>query len=238
VTHIRQLQPSDAPLDIPVDAGAAPHQVLTAVLVAATKAIPQIEQAGMCVVARDGELGALAVSDPLVDAALELQRSLGEGPCLETIDTGLPVIVENAHRERRWPAFTRELLMLGVHAELALPLVYRNRVLGAMTLCWTRPHTLDVTTLGLAEAFAVQAAVMLGATRKAVELEQGMLTRQTIGQAIGLLMGRYDMDADSAFGYLRRMSQTHNVKLRDVALEVVQARQLPAAYMTKPSRPE
>jgi AmiR/NasT family two-component response regulator len=46
-------------------------------------------------------------------------------------------------------------------------------------------------------------------------------TRKTIGQAIGILMERYRIDADRAFQFLIRASSTSNVKLRDVADEVV-----------------
>lgn len=233
-----QRLPTEDALNIPVDAATAPTEVLTPVLAAATAAIPQLEHAGICVVAKDGTLGSVAVSGPVVGEAFSRESALGGGPCFETMHTGLPVIVQNARTERRWPEFTRQALALGVLAELAVPLVYRARTLGVLTLCWTSPHTLDVTTLELAEAFAVQAAAMIGAQRKAVELEQGMLTRQVIGQAIGFLMCRYDMDPDSAFAYLKRISQNHNVKIRDLARDVVQTRDLPAAHAILSSWPE
>jgi hypothetical protein len=51
--------------------------------------------------------------------------------------------------------------------------------------------------------------------------------RILIGQAQGLLMERFAIDADQAFAVLRRYSQDNNVKLRIVADELVTTRRLP-----------
>jgi AmiR/NasT family two-component response regulator len=51
-----------------------------------------------------------------------------------------------------------------------------------------------------------------------------MQTRHLIGLAKGVLMPRYDLDADRAFSVLRRQSQQSNVKLRDVAARIVTER--------------
>lgn len=47
------------------------------------------------------------------------------------------------------------------------------------------------------------------------------LTSRAIGQAIGIVMERYRIGEDSAFAFLVRASTHGNVKLRDVAQEIV-----------------
>jgi AmiR/NasT family two-component response regulator len=47
-------------------------------------------------------------------------------------------------------------------------------------------------------------------------LEQALETRDVIGQAKGVLIGRMGVTPDAAFDMLRRASQRLNVKLRDV----------------------
>lgn len=42
-----------------------------------------------------------------------------------------------------------------------------------------------------------------------------------IGQALGILMERYDMKEDGAFAFLRRASSHGKIKLRDTARELV-----------------
>ncbi|MGF9756637.1 ANTAR domain-containing protein [Microvirga sp. 0TCS3.31] len=53
------------------------------------------------------------------------------------------------------------------------------------------------------------------------QLGEGLQSRKIIGQATGILMERYGMDADHAFAFLVRASNDGNVKLRAVAQELV-----------------
>ena len=52
-------------------------------------------------------------------------------------------------------------------------------------------------------------------------LNDALQTRLHIGQAQGLLMARYALNPDQAFALLVRISQSENVKLRDVAAQIV-----------------
>jgi len=53
-----------------------------------------------------------------------------------------------------------------------------------------------------------------------------------LGQAQSLLMERHGLDGDRAFEVLRRYSQDHNIKLRDVAAHLIETRQLPTITTT------
>jgi AmiR/NasT family two-component response regulator len=54
-----------------------------------------------------------------------------------------------------------------------------------------------------------------------------MVTRTIIGQAEGILMERLMITADQAFGVLSRLSQQSNVKLRDLARNLVETGEIP-----------
>ena len=53
------------------------------------------------------------------------------------------------------------------------------------------------------------------------DLNEALETRRTIGQAIGILMERYELTEERAFAFLTRLSSHRNVKLRLVAQELV-----------------
>jgi AmiR/NasT family two-component response regulator len=55
-------------------------------------------------------------------------------------------------------------------------------------------------------------------------------TRETIGQAEGILIERERITADQAFQVLRKASQHLNVKLREVARYVVETGEIPSDW--------
>ena len=59
------------------------------------------------------------------------------------------------------------------------------------------------------------------ATRQIENLETALERRTVIGQATGLVMERFGLTAEVAFEVLRRLSQEHNRKLHDIAVELV-----------------
>ena len=62
----------------------------------------------------------------------------------------------------------------------------------------------------------------LAAARREVEgLRAALETRHTIGLAQGILMARHTLSVAQAFDYLRRRSQSDNVKLRQIAVDLV-----------------
>ncbi len=61
----------------------------------------------------------------------------------------------------------------------------------------------------------------VGDQRTIADLERAVVTRTTIGRATGILMERHQLDASEAFERLRVTSQQRNIKVRDVAAELV-----------------
>jgi AmiR/NasT family two-component response regulator len=59
---------------------------------------------------------------------------------------------------------------------------------------------------------ASRAAVAMAATRRITNLRLGMSTRDLIGQAKGILMERFKVDSEQAFGLLVLASQSSHRK--------------------------
>ena len=77
------------------------------------------------------------------------------------------------------------------------------------------------------QAEACPPSVAMASTREQTNLWKAIDARQLIGQAQGILMERFAIDADQAFTVLRRYSQDRNLKLNVVAERLIETRRLP-----------
>jgi signal transduction histidine kinase/DNA-binding response OmpR family regulator len=71
------------------------------------------------------------------------------------------------------------------------------------------------------ELAAQRALALDHAEARADTLESALLTSRKIGMAMGILMARHRITSDAAFDMLRRHSANHNIKLRDLADDVL-----------------
>jgi hypothetical protein len=106
---------------------------------------------------------------------------------------------------------------------MGLRLYSNNLTVGGLNLYATKEKEIDPEVVQIANLFAEHAALALGKARVEENLVRGMMTRQRIGVAVGLLMHRYGLDEDRAFQYLARVSQDSNIKLRDIADNLVES---------------
>jgi hypothetical protein len=75
---------------------------------------------------------------------------------------------------------------------------------------------------GLADLLAEHADLVCDMSEKMQQLEHGLESRAVIGKALGICIERYSISEDQAFQFLVRISQEQNVKLRDVAAQLVE----------------
>ena len=78
-------------------------------------------------------------------------------------------------------------------------------------------------------AIAAHISIAVAAALAVSDLTRALNSRTVVGQATGILMERFDMDAARSFGVLTRLSSHANRKLRDVAAELVASRALPTS---------
>jgi hypothetical protein len=168
-----------------------------------------------------------AHTDPMVVEIDELQRVASEGPCLDAITHRVVVTADDLVSDPRWPHFGPQAVAAGIRCVLALPLAEDARQ-GALNLYARYPSAFGVVDRGKAVILASLATLSLAAAHsheaeetRAENLHAALSTRELIGQAEGILMERERITADEAFDILRRASQHLNVKLREVAQNLV-----------------
>jgi len=185
-------------------------------------AIPPIDHASISVTAKNGRIQTLAPTDQIAVRADELQYEVGQGPCLRAALDEPIVQVDDLAGDVRWPVFgpkAAESLQLG--SQIAFQFRADPHVRGALNLYADQPHSIDMETRQLGAMFANLAAVALGWSRQKDNLSKALDSRGLVGQAIGVVMERYRLDPDRAFAFLLRVSQSENIKLRDVAAGIV-----------------
>lgn len=176
-----------------------------------------------------------ATHDRVLEADVR-QYTLDEGPCVEASTRTRGVLTSPSLRhDPRWPRWGPSAAELGFHSIISAPMLSRGQHIGAINLYGAHPAGFTQDDLETAEIFAHQAAVALGYARVEEGLLEAVRSRTVIGQAQGILMHRFDIEPDKAFGVLRRYSQDSNRRLRDVAGEIVESRRPPAGDAGTPS---
>ncbi len=197
---------------------------LDTIVETAAHSLPGITHVGVTIAGSDGDLETRAGSDPFVWELDQLQREVHEGPGLHVLGVDPITTVEWAASERRWPRFMPLAVAKGLRSQIGMRLYTEKETLGGLNMYSTSSDTIDPDVLHMAELFAAHVSLALGHARREEQLTTAMTTRKVIGQAIGILMERHELDEDGAFDYLVRLSSHANVKLRRVAEEIVALR--------------
>ena len=202
-------------------------------------AIDGCDASGLCERALASDL---VPSSALVAELDALQAALGEGPCVEALAGVNSVYVDDLADSGRWPRFGPIAAAAGLRSALAYRLFAGEDTLGALQLYARLPAAFNATDRAQGLIFAAHAGMALAvAQSQATErdrtdnLQAALASREIIGQAQGILMERERITAEQAFELLRRASQHLNLKLRDVAQQLVDTGAVPGHE--PPSKP-
>ncbi|WP_374999929.1 GAF and ANTAR domain-containing protein [Aeromicrobium sp. CTD01-1L150] len=187
------------------------------------------EDAGVLLVHTRSRIETAAATSATVAKAHALQADLDEGPCLDALQVHDTVVrIDDAAQDERWPRWCAALVDLGFRSVLSVPLATSDRLYGSVNLFAVRADAFTVDDEAVASILARHASVALAASHDIEGLRKAIDARKLIGMAMGMLMERFSIDGDRAFQVLRRYSQDHNVKLRDLAERVVSGGDLPS----------
>jgi len=148
------------------------------------------------------------------------EHGVVHGPCRTAIWEREPVHIPDMATEDRWPRFAAAATEAGVGAMLCFQLFVHGDNLGALNLYAPTAHAFTDESQSIGLVFAAHAAVALAAAQHEQHLHTALAHRDIIGQAKGIVMERFHLDADQAFALLARLSQEANTKLHDVAARI------------------
>ena len=201
------------------------QETLQSIAEVAAEAIPGMTDAGISTLDKKGNVSTQAASGELVWELDKLQYELGEGPCVDSLRHASVLVVPRIRHDQRWPRFVPAAVRAGLKSQIAVKLYLDDQgTVGGLNLYSTSDENIHPEAESLADLFAAHAAIALGHARDRENLNAALNSRKVIGQALGMVMERYDIPEDAAFAFLLRASQDSNIKLRDIAQELVDQR--------------
>ncbi|MBE0010019.1 ANTAR domain-containing protein [Arthrobacter sp. AET 35A] len=177
---------------------------------------------------RHRRAGTVASSSAEAQKTDEIQYKYGAGPCLRASREQTVIYVADMRTEKRWPEYTPVMVKEGILSSLAIPFDLEGETKAAMNLYSREPNYFEGSMRDIVQAHVRQtskafrlAVLVAERTERANDLAHALESRTTIDLAVGIVMGQNRCTQDEAFEILKSASSTRNIKLRDLAAQLV-----------------
>jgi GAF domain-containing protein len=152
----------------------------------------------------------------------KIQQRHAEGPCLTAAWEEKVVYVADLETDRRFPLYRQDALAeTPIRSIMAFQMFIAGETMGALNVYSEHPNAFGPDSKAIGLVFAAHSSVAWNAARRDEQFKRALASRDVIGQAKGMIMERYGVDAVQAFELLRKLSQDSNVPLIQVATELV-----------------
>lgn len=151
-----------------------------------------------------------------------IQNQYGEGPCLSAAWRHHMMHVEDLNVEQRWPTYQQHALEeTPIRSILSYELFADGGSMAALNFYAEHPHAFSDESLEIGAVFATHIGLAWSMMRRQDQFRNALASRDIIGQAKGVVMERFNLDAIEAFELLSRLSQQSNTKLIDIARSLI-----------------
>ena len=184
---------------------------------------------GLALLSSDGVPEPTFVSDTRSRLIEDLQFTLGEGPCVEAVRSGSPVLVDDVRAvtdaSRRWPAFVKEVESSGIRAVFAFPVQIGTIALGTLDLYRAEPGTLSDDALGgVLRGVDRIASALLDVGAAAGDGITEPTYRMVVHQAAGMIQEQTGTNITTALMRLRATAFSEGINVNDLATDIVARR--------------
>ncbi|MDH2903859.1 MAG: GAF and ANTAR domain-containing protein [Actinomycetota bacterium] len=189
-----------------------------------------VTSAGVMLCLPGGELQFVASSSESMEVLELFQIQANEGPCVDCYTGGVAIVNhELVDPDVRWPHFSPRAIEQGFHSVHCLPMRLRGRTIGALNLFRADVGLLTTDDIMIAQGLADVATIailqhqsVLGARLLNDQLSFALNSRIVIEQAKGMIAQFYGGGMEESFSRLRNHARNHNVKLTEVATNLVE----------------
>lgn len=172
-----------------------------------------------------GNFVTAAASDDVARQIDAFERELRTGPCVDAIEEEAAQFDTDLAAGSKWPELSvRVLEQTPVRGMMGFRLLINDRKAGALNLFSDTAGAMTPAShneAAILASFASVALIAQAAHEGAEALRAGLLSNREIGKAVGLMMAFHQVSDEEAFGLLRSASQSMNLKLAQIAREVV-----------------
>lgn len=163
-----------------------------------------------------------------------LQSKDGEGPLADAVEYQVPVLSPDLWSDDRWPSLTVDALrgqgsaeesLADIRGVAAVPGIWREDQTVVLSCVLSRPASASTIATLIGYEQLVSAALVTSAAEDAAgigDMLSVLQSRGAIEQSKGVIMGALRCDAEAAWSTLRRASHESNVKLRELAVALVE----------------
>ncbi|MGG7655395.1 GAF and ANTAR domain-containing protein [Kocuria rosea] len=176
---------------------------------------------------RDGRVGTVASSNARALVLDEIQYDYGDGPCLTAARQQLIVHAPDL-AQGPWPEYGQAAAAQGVHAAVAAPFDLPGPDKAALNVYAGTRDAFDedaiaaITQEVVAASTALRLALRLAKHQDTeTDLAAAMSSRTAIDVAVGILIGQQHCTQQEAFDLLAAAAARRNLKVRDLAVELV-----------------
>ncbi|HEX3723165.1 MAG TPA: GAF and ANTAR domain-containing protein [Nitrolancea sp.] len=197
-------------------------------LLSATCEMFSASGAGLMMLDDGNMLCALAATDEPGRLLEGRQEELGHGPCVDTVTLGRVTSTPDLGADDRWPELLPEIPQAGVRSVFGIPIRASGLAVGALNVYrdhvheWSDGEIAALTSYGKVLDGLLRAALQARDREELAEqLQHALNSRVVIERAVGLIMGRQNIDAVAAFNQLRDNGRRSRRKVADVAAELL-----------------
>jgi GAF domain-containing protein len=188
--------------------------------------IPGAEYAGVTVTRNAKQIDTPATTHKWPLLLDEIQQRHGEGPCLTAAWEEKTIHVADLTTDERFPLYARDALAeTPIRSVMAFQMWIAGEQMGALNVYAETAHAFGPQTREIGLIFAAHSSVAWNAARRDEQFKRALTSRDVIGQAKGMLMERYGVNAIQAFDLLRKLSQDSNTPLIQIAADLIEKQQ-------------
>jgi GAF domain-containing protein len=196
-------------------------------LMNATRQLFEASGCGIMLIDDGSVLTAVAATDEPGRQLEVIQEEVGHGPCVDALTFDRTVNARDLGDDERWPAL-HELAGAGVRAVLGVPLHADRVPVGSLNVYRDHPHEWTENEVNALIAYSALVEGVLQTAlharereRLAEQLQHALDHRVVIERAVGVLMGRENINAVVAFNRLRRRARSARRTVAEIAAELL-----------------